>query len=131
MCFCAALLCVMLLARRGCLLKLQRHLHELLLDQLPVLRQLSRVLDEMALGINNAAAAAGAGSRLILEQVGTIRRRAAHSPVMVGGIDERLVLVVGKGLVIPGARWNDRCNMQSQLLQAETPSLATWRTAEA
>jgi hypothetical protein len=56
--------------RRGCLLKLQRHLHELLMDQLPVLRQLARVLDEMALGINNAAAAAGgAGSRLILEQV--------------------------------------------------------------
>jgi hypothetical protein len=56
--------------RRGCLLKLQRHLHELLMDQLPVLRQLARVLDEMALGVNSAAAAAGgAGSRLILEQV--------------------------------------------------------------
>jgi hypothetical protein len=52
------------------LLKLQRHLHELLMDQLPVLRQLARVLDEMALGVNSAAAAAGgAGSRLILEQV--------------------------------------------------------------
>jgi hypothetical protein len=56
--------------RKSCLLKLQRHLHELLMDQLPVLRQLARVLDEMALGVNSAAAAAGgAGSRLILEQV--------------------------------------------------------------
>ncbi|WIA09269.1 hypothetical protein OEZ85_008677 [Tetradesmus obliquus] len=65
--------------RRGCLLKLQRHLHELLMDQLPVLRQLARVLDEMALGINNAAAAAGgAGSKLILEQVPALRERLLH-----------------------------------------------------
>jgi hypothetical protein len=60
--------------RKGCIIRLQRHLHELLLDQLPVLRQLARVLDEMSLGIDNAAAAAAAGngasaSRLILEQV--------------------------------------------------------------
>lgn len=61
--------------RKGCIIRLQRHLHELLLDQLPVLRQLSRVLDEMSLGIDNAAAAAAAtgngasASRLILEQV--------------------------------------------------------------
>jgi hypothetical protein len=46
------------------------------LDQLPVLRQLARVLDEMSLGVDNAAAAAAAAgsnsdaSRLILEQVG-------------------------------------------------------------
>lgn len=63
--------------RRGCILRLQRHLHELLLDQLPVLRQLARVLDEMTLGLNGAAAAAGgsaagfaAASRLVIEQVG-------------------------------------------------------------
>jgi hypothetical protein len=61
--------------RKGCILRLQRHLHELLMDQLPVLRQLSRVLDELSLGVDNAAAAAAAGgggaaaSRLILEQV--------------------------------------------------------------
>lgn len=60
--------------RKGCIIRLQRHLHELLLDQLPVLRQLSRVLDEMSLGIDNATAAVAAGngasaSRLILEQV--------------------------------------------------------------
>ncbi|KAF6262535.1 hypothetical protein COO60DRAFT_1675619 [Scenedesmus sp. NREL 46B-D3] len=67
--------------RRGCLVKLQRHLHELLMDQLPVLRQLARLLDEMALGINNAAAAAAAGgasSRLILEQVPLLRERLLH-----------------------------------------------------
>lgn len=59
--------------RKSCLLRLQRHLHELLLDQLPVLRQLGRVLDELSLGVNSAAAAAGNGGagRLILEQVGT------------------------------------------------------------
>jgi hypothetical protein len=44
------------------------------MDQLPVLRQLARVLDELSLGVDNAAAAAAAGngtaaSRLILEQV--------------------------------------------------------------
>ena len=65
------------LCRKGCILRLQRHLHELLLDQLPVLRQLARVLDEMSLGIDNAAAANAANggpatSRLILEQVGHI-----------------------------------------------------------
>lgn len=53
-------------------MRLQRHLHELLLDQLPVLRQLARVLDEMSLGVDSAAAAGNGGaaaSRLILEQV--------------------------------------------------------------
>jgi hypothetical protein len=72
--------------RKGCLLRLQRHLHELLLDQLPVLRQLARVLDEISLGVDGgtaaaaaaAAAAAGGGgssaaaaasARLIIEQV--------------------------------------------------------------
>eukprot|EP00879_Flechtneria_rotunda_P023002 GHRR01024313.1.p1 GENE.GHRR01024313.1~~GHRR01024313.1.p1 ORF type:complete len:665 (+),score=279.07 GHRR01024313.1:673-2667(+) len=64
--------------RHSCILKLRRHLNELLLDQLPVLRQLSRVLDEMSLGVSSAAAAApgktaGAGSRLILEQVPLLR----------------------------------------------------------
>lgn len=60
--------------RKGCILRLQRHFNELLIDQLPVLRQLARVLDEMSLGIDGAAASGPAGggaaaSRLILEQV--------------------------------------------------------------
>lgn len=55
-------------------MRLQRHFNELLMDQLPVLRQLARVLDEMSLGIDGAAASGPAGggaaaSRLILEQV--------------------------------------------------------------
>jgi hypothetical protein len=67
--------CLVQRCRKGCIIRLQRHLHELMLDQLPVLRQLARVLDEMSLGVDNAAAAAAAGSnsnasRLILEQVG-------------------------------------------------------------
>lgn len=71
--FCLVLSCFCI-CRKGCILRLQRHLHELLLDQLPVLRQLARVLDELSLGVDNAAAAAAAGnaasaSRLILEQV--------------------------------------------------------------
>ncbi|KAF8056136.1 Zmynd10 [Scenedesmus sp. PABB004] len=61
--------------RRGALLRLQRHLHELLLDQLPVLRQLASVLDELALGVAPAAADGGGGGRLILEQVRRARAR--------------------------------------------------------
>ncbi|KAL4451614.1 hypothetical protein ABPG75_007276 [Micractinium tetrahymenae] len=55
------------------LLHLKRHLNELLLDQLPVLRNLQRVIDELAFGVNTAQAVAGPSSRLIVEQVPTIR----------------------------------------------------------
>lgn len=38
--------------------------------QLPVLRNLQRVIDELAFGVNTAQALAGPSSRLIVEQVG-------------------------------------------------------------
>lgn len=58
--------------RREKLLGLKRHLNELLFDQLPVLKDLQRVLDEMALGVTPDASAAKAGA-LILEAVPVVR----------------------------------------------------------
>jgi hypothetical protein len=40
--------------RRGALLRLRRHLHEVLLDQLPCLKGLQRLLDEVSLGADTA-----------------------------------------------------------------------------
>ena len=61
--------------RRSRLLQLQGRLHELLLDQLPVLRTLGRVLDELALGMQAPHGGGGAlehkHGRLILEQAGS------------------------------------------------------------
>jgi hypothetical protein len=57
--------------RRNALLRLKRNLHEVLLDQLPVLREMQRVLDELALGVDRAAPEQVKSSRLILEQVRT------------------------------------------------------------
>jgi hypothetical protein len=55
--------------RKERLVRLRRHMHEVLLDQLPLLRDLQRVLDEAALNVGPPPEAAKAG-RLILEQVG-------------------------------------------------------------
>lgn len=58
--------------RRDALLRLRPRLgNELLQDQLPVLRDLARVLDELALGVGDGAASSSS-SRLILEQVKTL-----------------------------------------------------------
>lgn len=78
--------------RREVLQRLRRHLNELLLDQLPCLKDLQRLLDEMSVGADTAphgaeqwfsgrgsdqGTARGGGSgraaRLILEQVPTVR----------------------------------------------------------
>lgn len=77
--------------RRSALQRLRRHLTEPLLDQLPPLKGLQRLLDEMALGAADAAPSAAATSRLfgggggggdqggrarlILEQVPLVRER--------------------------------------------------------
>ena len=55
--------------RKEKLLGLKRYMNEVLFDQLPVLKDLQRVLDEVALNIAPDAAAQKASS-LILEQVG-------------------------------------------------------------
>ncbi|KAG2497473.1 hypothetical protein HYH03_004627 [Edaphochlamys debaryana] len=58
--------------RRERLLGLKRHLNDLMFDQLPVLKDLQRVLDEMALGVAPDQAQAKAGA-LILEAVPVVR----------------------------------------------------------
>ena len=73
--------------RRDALQQLRRHLHEVLLDQLPVLKSLQRLLDEMALvgadsgphaermfgSDQGAGGRGGRAARLILEQVPAVR----------------------------------------------------------
>ncbi len=53
-------------ARAGALLRARRHMNDLLLDQVPLLRGLARALDELAAGCAPADTGAGA---LLLEQV--------------------------------------------------------------
>ncbi|KAL4856193.1 Zinc finger MYND domain-containing protein 10 [Chlorella vulgaris] len=65
-------------ARCEGLLRLKRHFNEVLLDQLPPLRNLQRVIDELAFGVNNSQQSAATPSRLIVEQVPTIRARLLH-----------------------------------------------------
>ncbi len=48
-------------------------MNELLLDQLPVLRDLARVVDEMALGVDTTGADQHRSSRLVIEQVPVMR----------------------------------------------------------
>ena len=52
------------------LLRLRRHMSEVLLDQLPVLADLKRVLEELALGC--AGVPYAANSTLIIEQVSVL-----------------------------------------------------------
>ncbi|KAG2431018.1 hypothetical protein HYH02_013547 [Chlamydomonas schloesseri] len=59
--------------RRERLLGLKRHLNELMFDQLPVLKDLQRSLDELALGVTPDQAGAGRGAALILEAVPVVR----------------------------------------------------------
>ncbi|KIZ06797.1 hypothetical protein MNEG_1153 [Monoraphidium neglectum] len=103
--------------RREALQKLRRHMHEPLLDQLPVLKDLQRLLDEMAVGADSGAhdtrlgssgdgadqgisyRAGGGGARngrqaahLILEQVPTAREaitRGRDWPALAAHIRER------------------------------------------
>ncbi|KAL6764744.1 hypothetical protein V8C86DRAFT_1823479, partial [Haematococcus lacustris] len=59
--------------RRERLGGLRRHMNELLFDQLPVLRDLQRVLDEMALGQGGPGAGAQRSAALVLEAVPGVR----------------------------------------------------------
>ncbi|KAI3437714.1 hypothetical protein D9Q98_000162 [Chlorella vulgaris] len=65
-------------ARYEGLLRLKRHFNEVLLDQLPPLRNLQRVIDELAFGVNNSQQSVATPSRLIVEQVPTIRAGLLH-----------------------------------------------------
>ena len=57
------------------LLRLRQHLHEVMFDQLPVLKDLHRVLDEVALGARGPVAGGfpAASSALLIEPVPRIR----------------------------------------------------------
>ena len=57
--------------RKDAILRLKRHMNEVLFDQLPILKDLQRVLDEISLGLG-AEDAEAQRSRLILEQVGAV-----------------------------------------------------------
>ena len=57
--------------RKDAILRLKRHMNEILFDQLPILKDLQRVLDEISLGMG-AEDAEAQRSRLILEQVGAV-----------------------------------------------------------
>ncbi|GIL46757.1 hypothetical protein Vafri_3666 [Volvox africanus] len=59
--------------RRERILGLKRHLNELMFDQLPVLKDLQRVLDELALGVIPDQSGAGRSAALILEAVPVVR----------------------------------------------------------
>ncbi|GFR49693.1 hypothetical protein Agub_g11843 [Astrephomene gubernaculifera] len=60
--------------RRERILGLKRHLNEIMFDQLPVLKDLQRVLDELALGVLPDQSSSGRlGSSLILEAVPVLR----------------------------------------------------------
>ncbi|PNW79580.1 hypothetical protein CHLRE_08g358751v5 [Chlamydomonas reinhardtii] len=59
--------------RRERLLGLKRHLNELMFDQLPVLKDLQRSLDELALGATPDQAGSGRAAALILEAVPVVR----------------------------------------------------------
>ncbi|GLC39562.1 hypothetical protein PLESTB_001626800 [Pleodorina starrii] len=59
--------------RRERILGLKRHLNELMFDQLPVLKDLQRVLDELALGVLPDPSGAGKSAALILEAVPVVR----------------------------------------------------------
>ena len=59
--------------RKDAILRLKRHMNEILFDQLPILKDLQRVLDEISLGLG-AEDAEAQRSRLILEQVGAVHQ---------------------------------------------------------
>lgn len=76
--------------RREKLQGLKRHLNELIFDQLPVLKDLQRVLDEMALGALPDQQAGGSKAGLILEAVPVVR------DAMLRGRDWRAVAEAAK-----------------------------------
>eukprot|EP00877_Chromochloris_zofingiensis_P004789 jgi/Chrzof1/14310/Cz08g32160.t1 len=84
--------------RRENLLKLKRHFHEVLLDQLPVLKDLQHVLDEMAMGIDAAATDQHKSSRLILEQVPIVRENILRAKDWQSVADKQKKTYFGKAV---------------------------------
>lgn len=54
--------------RKEAVLRVRRYMNEILLDQLPVLKDLQRVLDELTIGVSSQPDESQTG-RLIIEQV--------------------------------------------------------------
>lgn len=54
--------------RKEAVLRVRRHLNDILLDQLPILRDLQRVLDELTMGVSSQPDESQT-TRLIIEQV--------------------------------------------------------------
>lgn len=64
--------------RREVVLKLKRHMHEILFDQLPILKDLQRAVEEIALSVAPPSTEAKQG-RLLLEQVPVVREALLRS----------------------------------------------------
>uniref|UniRef100_A0A7S2LHJ0 Uncharacterized protein n=1 Tax=Leptocylindrus danicus TaxID=163516 RepID=A0A7S2LHJ0_9STRA len=60
--------------RKGQLLRLRKYLNEVMLDQLPVLTDLTRYIDELSL-LNVPENATGHGSALLMQELGVMRDR--------------------------------------------------------
>lgn len=54
--------------RKEAVLRVRRHMNDILLDQLPILRDLQRVLDELTMGVSSQPDDSQT-TRLIIEQV--------------------------------------------------------------
>ena len=57
--------------RKEAVLRVRRYMNEILLDQLPVLKDLQRVLDELTMGVSSQPDESQT-SRLIIEQVSIV-----------------------------------------------------------
>lgn len=55
--------------RKKTVLRVRRHMNDILLDQLPILKDLQRVLDELTMGVSSQQDESQT-TRLIIEQVG-------------------------------------------------------------
>lgn len=95
--------------RKEALYRLKRYMNELLFDQLPVLKDLQRVIDEITLNIGPDAASYKS-ARLILEQVAGMR-----TAIMAGRDWKALAAAQAKGHFGPAAKRMAKDKMESLL----------------
>ncbi len=60
--------------RKEAVLRVRRYMNDILLDQLPILKDLQRVLDELTMGVSSQQDESQT-TRLIIEQVGPANRK--------------------------------------------------------
>lgn len=101
--------------RRDQLLALRRHLHDALLDQLPPLSDLRRMLDHMALGVSAPSPAQQSRSRLIMEQVPGMREALLHGQDWKALAEQLCTTHLSKNAMQHVAR--DRCDALAKALE--------------